>query len=60
MILLSVNYLFLFYIIAIDILGFNKLWKERYSRRLLHHIQRGIYNPSKNPEYYYARTRLNH
>ena len=49
---ISINYLFLFMIIAIDILGLNKLWNERYSRRLLHHIQRGVYNPCKRPEYY--------
>ena len=25
------------------------MWKERYSRRLLHHIQRGIYNKKRTP-----------
>ena len=46
------NYIHIIILIIIDILGLNKLWNERFDRRLLHHLQRGIYNKNKNPEYY--------
>lgn len=50
--MVNFNYMYIIILITIDILGLNKLWNERFDRRLLHHLQRGIYNKNKIPEYF--------
>ena len=49
---ISFNYLLLIILIIIDIFKLNTLWNEIYIRRVLHHFQRLLYNPSKIPEIY--------
>ena len=46
-------------LILIDILGINKLWNERYERRILHHIQNSNYNYHKKPVIYKINGMLN-
>ena len=50
--IIQFNYILLFLIILVDILNINKLWCENYIRRVLHHLQRSLYNPNKVPEIY--------
>lgn len=50
--ILIINYAYLCFLFLIDIFGLNKLWNERYSRRLLHHIQRGVYNKKRIPLFF--------
>ena len=50
--LVSVNVYHLILLIIIDILGLNKLWGERLDRRVLHHLQRNVYNKNRKPEIY--------
>ena len=38
-----INIIPLIILILIDMLGINKLWNERYERRVLHHIQGNNY-----------------
>jgi hypothetical protein len=49
---MNINYLLILILIMLDLLNINKLWNENYHRRILHHLERGIYNPSKTPEIY--------
>ena len=48
----TINYGYLCFLFVIDICGLNRLWNERYSRRLLHHIQRGVYNKKRIPLFF--------
>ena len=44
--------------IIIDITGINNIWGENFHRRALHHIQRGQFNPNKNPEIHFLDKKL--
>ena len=55
----SFNITPLVFLILIDILGINKLWNERYERRILHHIQNNNYNYHKKPLIYKINGMLN-
>eukprot|EP00948_MAST-09A_sp_MAST-9A-sp1_P001627 g1627.t1 len=46
---ITINPLHIATTIIVDILGFNKLWGERYERRFLHHFQRLLYTPKRIP-----------
>eukprot|EP00392_Amoebophrya_sp_AT5.2_P002301 g2306.t1 len=39
----------LFLLCLIDALGMNRLWGERVHRRCLHHIEKNVWNPSRQP-----------
>lgn len=55
----TINLTPLFILICIDIFSINTLWKERYDRRLLHHIQNSNYNSHKIPIIYKIKNMLN-
>ena len=50
--MMSINLYHLFVLVIIDVLGLNKLWGERLDRRVLHHLQRNVYNKNRIPEIY--------
>ncbi|CAD7938715.1 unnamed protein product [Amoebophrya sp. A120] len=39
----------LFLLCIIDALGMNRLWGERVHRRCLHHVEKNVLNPSRQP-----------
>ena len=46
------NYILILLVILVDIFNLNQLWRENYIRRVLHHLQRSLYNQNKIPEIY--------
>lgn len=54
----TINITPLIVLICIDVFALNMLWKERYDRRVLHHIQNSNYNSHKIPIIYKIKDML--
>lgn len=54
----TINLTPLLVLICVDVFALNMLWKERYDRRLLHHLQNSNYNSRKIPIIYKIKDML--
>jgi hypothetical protein len=55
---MSVNIVPLLALVIIDICGWNTLWKERFDRRILHHLSNGYYSKKRTPNIFVLKSLL--